>query len=139
MLKQAGKGTDKVLCDNQDATELSHGNDAFDLGIISLALHEKPYDIAKKIIEEAFRIIKPGGYLIVVDYVFDERTNKIFRIPVHIAERLAGKEHYRHFRQYIGFGGMDRLMNHREFEKEFRFHRGATMLRLYRITKDQYA
>ncbi len=139
MLRQAEKGPDKIECDNQDATELSHTNDSFDLGIISLALHEKPFDIARKIVQEAHRVIKPAGYLILIDYAFDEKTNKFFKIPVHIAERLAGKDHYKHFRQYLGFGGMDRLMNHREFEKEFRFHRGATILRLYRINKDRYA
>lgn len=139
MLNQATKGKNKVQCNNQDATELSYSNDMFDMGIISLALHEKQYEVASKIIEEAYRVIKSGGYLVLVDYVFDNQTQPLVKIPIHVVERFAGKDHYKHFREYIRYGGMDKLMKSIEFEKEYRFHQGATMLRLYRIEKDQYA
>ena len=139
MLKQVNKGNEKIHCDKQDATELTHSNDVFDLAIISLALHEKPYHIAGKILEEAYRVVKPGGHLLLIDYVFDEKTHPLIKIPVHIAERLAGKDHYKHFREYLQFGGMDKLMDYREFEKENRFHKGASLLRLYSVNKDQYA
>jgi len=139
MLNQAGKGKEKVTCKNQDATRLSYSNDQFDVGIISLALHEKPIETATKILDEAFRVIKPGGYLMLVDYVFDEKTHPWIKIPVHVVERFAGKDHYKYFREYLRYGGMDKLTDSREFEKEYRFHKGATMMRLYRIGKEQYA
>jgi demethylmenaquinone methyltransferase/2-methoxy-6-polyprenyl-1,4-benzoquinol methylase len=139
MLKQAGKGKLKIQCGNEDATDMSFDSDSFDMGIISLALHEKPYELAQQILNESQRVIRPGGHLIVVDYVFDQHTSPFIRLPVHIAEKIAGRDHYKHFREYLEYGGMDKLMNYRRFDEEYRFHRGATMLRIYRIGKDQYA
>jgi hypothetical protein len=54
-------------------------------------------------------------------------------MAIHAVEKLAGKEHYRHFKRYIQFGGMDHLMEGCSFTKEFRFHQKATGIRIYAL------
>lgn len=74
MLKQTQKGHTIVQCRLEDASQMAFNDNEFELGIISFALHEKPGEIARKIVQEAFRVIKPGGYLLVVDYMLDRNV-----------------------------------------------------------------
>lgn len=136
MLQQVEKGGEQVKCDKQDATELRFNDDSFDMGIISFALHEKPLDVAGKILDEARRVIQPGGHLIVVDYTFENGAKLHVKLAIRIVERFAGREHYRFFKNYIKYGGMDQLIRGCNLVKEFRFHAGATSMRLYQV--DQY-
>lgn len=132
MLNQAGKGDTAVNCSAGDASAMPFNGDQFDLGIISFALHEKPKEIARTIIEEAKRVIKPGGSLMIVDYALDNTVHPLIRMMVNIIERMAGKEHFRFFRKYVGYGGMDRLLDKSAITEEHYFHFGATRLRVYR-------
>ncbi|MBS3775537.1 MAG: methyltransferase domain-containing protein [Bacteroidales bacterium] len=136
MLQQVEKGGEPIKCDKQDATELAFRDNHFDMGIISFALHEKPADIARKIVDEARRVIQPGGYLIVVDYTFENDAKPYVKFAVRIVERLAGKEHHRHFKNYIQNGGMDEFLKGFRPIKEYRFHGGATGVRVYQ--ENQY-
>lgn len=133
MLQQTKKGGEKVKCDEQDATELKFQDNTFGLGIISFALHEKPYEVARKIIDEARRVVQPEGYLIVVDYTFENKSRFPIKPAIRTVERFAGKDHHRHFKQYISYGGMDSLLKNFNLEKEYRFHGGATSLRVYQM------
>lgn len=132
MLSQAGKGANSVNCSAGDASAMPFDKGSFDLGIISFALHEKPKKIAHAIVEEAERVIKPGGYLVVVDYAIDTTVNSFIKIMVSTIERMAGKEHFRFFRKYVGYGGMDALLDKKAIIREHRFHYGATRVRIYR-------
>lgn len=133
MLQQTEKGKEKVKCDEQDATELKFQENSFDLGIISFALHEKPYEVARKIIDEARRVIQPDGHLIVVDYTFENKPRFPVKTAIRIVEKFAGKDHHRHFKHYISYGGMNKLLKNFNLEKEYRFHGGATSLRVYQV------
>lgn len=140
MLRQASKGGQTVNCEQQDAASLQFQDNSFDMGIISYALHEKPFEIARKIISEAERIIKPDGYLLVVDYSVPGKINFPAKIVVHIVERFAGKSHYRNFKNYLAIGGMDIFLRKYPLKEEYIFHNGATSIRLYQINKfDVYA
>lgn len=135
MLKQVDKGGAVISCDKQDATAMEFDAGSFDLGIISLALHEKSRSDAGKIMQEARRIIRTGGHLMVVDYVFDSRTSLLGRAMVTTAEFFAGRQHYKNFRKYLRYGGLHTLENGLAVKAEYPFHRGATRLRLYAIEK----
>jgi len=140
MLGQAQKGTEKVACDYQDASSMSFEDDFFDVGIISFALHEKPPAIARQIISEAERIIHTGGHLIIADYMFDHQVHLPAKTAIHVVERIAGRDHYRHFREYLKYGGIDHLMGDYTLEQEYRFHGNATGIRVYRLDRyGQYA
>lgn len=140
MINQARKGKNNVSCAEQDATSMYFNDNTFDLGIISFALHEKPEHVAREIISEASRIIHPRGHLIIVDYLFKGQVSLPARITIHLVERLAGKQHYRHFKRYLKYGGMDHLMKAYTRKEEYRFHANATGIRLYAMDKyGQYA
>lgn len=135
MLQQVRKEGEKMICDEQDATEMQFPDNTFDMGLISFALHEKPFDTARKILTEAQRVIRTGGHLMIIDYMFDSSVNGFTKKAIHLVERFAGKEHYRYFKAYSQYGGMDRLMESFILKHESRFHGGATGMRVYQINK----
>lgn len=140
MLGQARKGKNKVPCDEQDASQMHYEDNTFELGIISFALHEKPEQAARKIISEAKRVIHPSGHLILVDYLFRGHVRVPARMTIHAVERMAGKDHYRYFKQYLSYGGMDHFMDASSLKNEYRFHSNATGIRVYAMNKyGQYA
>lgn len=51
-----------------DATQLPYADNAFDVATISFAIHDVPPEIAVAMLQEALRVIKPGGWIQIVDY-----------------------------------------------------------------------
>jgi demethylmenaquinone methyltransferase/2-methoxy-6-polyprenyl-1,4-benzoquinol methylase len=140
MLNQAEKGSSRVSCDQMDASAMNFRDNRFDLGIISFALHEKPFAVARQIVNEATRVVHNEGHLLVVDYMFDARARLSARSAIHVVERLAGKNHYKYFRQYLKNGGPDHLLPDYPVKEEYRFHGQATGIRVYTLEKyGQYA
>ena len=133
MINQGEKGKVNVSCKQQDATHLLFDDNSFDVGIISYALHEKEELTAQKIIQQARRVIKPNGLLIIVDFNQQEQVSWLVKAGVHFVERFAGKNHYKNFRAYQRYGGLDYLMNHQLPEKDIHYHGGITLLRSYRM------
>ncbi len=122
-----------VECHLGDATKTSFNDGEFDLSMVSFALHEKPFDLARKIVEEARRITRPGGYFFVVDYVYDEKTRPRGKFATWFIEFLVGGEHYRNFKQYHKLGGLPELTRELRPVKDIRFVSGAVALQIFRI------
>lgn len=59
-----------------DATATDFDNESFDVVLISLVLHEISNDLATKIIEEAKRVVKAEGKIIVIEW---EKPSSFFR------------------------------------------------------------
>ena len=127
MLEVANRGKYGLNCQQQDATNLTFKDNTFDIGIISLALHEKPLEVQNSVLNEAKRVIKKDGYLIVVDYMFDKHSFVLGELKIFIVEGLVGGEHFRNFRKFIKNGGLESIIKDK-FEKleEYRFHFGGT-------------
>ena len=85
-------------------------NKAFDIVIVSFALHEKDREMQKALIKEVYRIMKTNGLMLVVDYVFDNKAAKYSKSLINIIERMAGSEHYRYFKNYIKNNGLPGLI-----------------------------
>lgn len=51
-----------------DATQIPFDDNEFDTGCISLALHDRPEHIREKALQEMFRVTRPGGILVILDY-----------------------------------------------------------------------
>ena len=111
MLAQARKKHPAATFIDGDAASLFFDDDSFDAAVVSFALHEKPESTALAILAEARRVVRTGGTILAADY----------RIPspmqahwvgalVHGVERLAGREHYGHFRRYMEKGGTDAFL-----------------------------
>ena len=133
MLKQAEKSPIKGKCKNQDAAALKFEAETFDAGIIGFALHEKSIETAHEILKETKRVLKPNGLLIILDYNQENEVPWHIREIVRIIERFAGKEHYKNYKQYQKVGGLDMLMNKNKPLNVFKFHRGITLLKVYKV------
>jgi ubiquinone/menaquinone biosynthesis C-methylase UbiE len=117
MLRVAKKGNHQFSIYERDATKTEFESDSFDLVILSFAIHEKERHIHEQMVAEAHRILKKGGILLVVDYIFDKSTLLIAKWGVTIIERLAGKEHYDNFRSYLKNGGLLSILSDEKWEQ----------------------
>ena len=133
MLEIAKRSDSTIKIYNEDATKTNFDNAWFDVVIISFAIHEKDRNTQQALINEAYRIIKKDGLMLVVDYVFDNKTTKFSRILISIIERIAGGEHYRNFKNYIQNKGLSSLIKKDKFKliKCNRMSSGAVTISIY--------
>ena len=133
MLNISQKGKWKQPCLLEDAAGMPFDEQSFDMGIITLALHEKEPKVAKKIVKEIHRILEPGGRLIVVDYLLDDTCPKIIRSMTYVIERITGKEHYRNFKAYMQSGGLNALHDENDFaiKKTLSYGRNAFTMQIW--------
>ena len=89
----------------------------------------------RAIIEEMVRVVKPGGHVVLSDFVFDEATSGLSRTIVTAIERFAGGEHYRNFRDYTERGGIPSLTGNFPLEplESTRVGMGSVVISLYRL------
>jgi len=134
MLEIAKRSDSSIKIYNEDATKTNFNNARFDVVIISFAIHEKDRNTQQALINEAHRIIKKDGFMLVVDYVFDNKTTKYGRILISMIERIAGSEHYRNFKNYIQNKGLLSLIKKDKFKltKCNRMSSGAVTISIYR-------
>ena len=70
-----------------DAGEMSFENESFDKVLLSLVLHEMEEEIAASIINEAIRVLKPNGEILITEW---ERSRSFFRkvvfSPIEVLE-----------------------------------------------------
>jgi len=116
MLKVAQKGGHPIEIYNTDATKTNFDDAIFDIVLISFAIHEKDRKTQGKLLEEAHRLIKEDGIILIVDYTFDEKTTKFGRMGIDLIERIAGGEHYQNFKGYIENNGLESLVNTDKFD-----------------------
>lgn len=94
-----------------DASSLPGEKGSYDAVTISFALHEKPRAVALAIVEEGRRLVRKGGLLVVADYRVPEKKTSIFSpcigLGIRCVEYMAGKDHNRHFREYMKRGGSE--------------------------------
>jgi ubiquinone/menaquinone biosynthesis C-methylase UbiE len=121
-------------CYEQDARNMAFPNDSFDLAMIQLALHEKSFDDQKEIIAEAYRIIKNNGHLLIVDYEINEKTKSSSRYVINAIEFLAGKEHFKNFKEYHKNECTNKLISNNQFllEKKVLIAGKSMALQIYR-------
>lgn len=82
MVKQAKKQlhTSRLHFSVQDATKLPYGPESFDAVVISNALHIMPQP--EKALSEAWRVLKPGGFLFTPTFVWGNGRWARFRLWV---------------------------------------------------------
>jgi len=133
MLEIAQRGGSSIKIYKEDATKTNFDNASFDVVMISFAIHEKDRNTQRALMNEAYRIIKEDGFLLVVDYVFDNETTKFGQILVRLIERIAGGEHHRNFKNYIQNKGLSSLIKKDKFKlvKCNRMSSGAVTISIY--------
>ncbi len=69
-----------------DATKIPYATNAFDASTISWGLHDMPYEIRLLVLKEMIRVTKPGGIILVMDYL--EPNRGLIPSIAHSLERL---------------------------------------------------
>jgi demethylmenaquinone methyltransferase/2-methoxy-6-polyprenyl-1,4-benzoquinol methylase len=115
MIKRSRSGENAVNCLKGDATALPFGEDSFSMVMITLALHENTVETATKILGEMFRVVKPEGCVILIDYEITPKTRSDARFITRSVEWMVGGEHYRNFKRYLENGGLKGLLKNFDF------------------------
>jgi ubiquinone/menaquinone biosynthesis C-methylase UbiE len=108
--KKLGSGADIRL---GDASHMLFPDASFDLVTSMLTLHEMPGEIRSLVMEEMWRVLKPSGRLLLIDFhpgPIRFPKGWLMKCLILIFEMAAGREHYNHYRNFIKNGGLPRLM-----------------------------
>ena len=102
-----------------DAQKLPFESNSFDFASVCLGLHEMGPESRDNVISEMKRVVKKNGYLILVDFK-SPLPKTILSFFLRIIERLAGKDNFKYFENYLARGGLPELLkkNNLEIEKE---------------------
>lgn len=90
-----------------DAENIPFKGTSFKGIIISFASHDKSSQVRDDIINEAKRLLKPEGRIVLVDFENPwSRRSRIGSVLVYLIERSGGGEHFRNNRQFLREGGL---------------------------------
>jgi ubiquinone/menaquinone biosynthesis C-methylase UbiE len=81
-------GHENVHVHHQDSTNLDFEEGQFDNVIVFFLLHEQPEAVRSKTVEEAMRVVKPGGKVVFVDYHQPHWSNPFRYIMIPILKIL---------------------------------------------------
>ena len=90
------------------AYALPFADGSFDACLLSLALHEHKEEERKIMLDEALRVLRPDGHLVIADYMRPPHT--VFHIPwrvIRFIEGVAGPEHRVGFRDFMRRNGIE--------------------------------
>jgi len=71
-----------------DSSALDIPSATYDQVLLFFLLHEQPEDVRRRTLSEAFRVVKPGGTVVIVDYHRPKRTNPLYLPMVAILKTL---------------------------------------------------
>ena len=115
MLRQCRRSNPAADCLLQDGTAMAFQPATFDLVMISFALHECGWPAAVDMLDEVYRVLKPGGQLLIVDYADLKQVRGHVRLAISAIEFLAGRDHFSNFRNYHRKGGLQALIDPHRF------------------------
>ena len=92
-----------------DATRLPYPDGVFDVAIAMLTLHEMPNTKRPHVLSEMRRALNADGQLLLIDLLpgplrFPRGYG--IRFFIRMIERVAGREHYRNYRDFMARGGL---------------------------------
>lgn len=81
---------------NRPQVQLRQGNSAaltmadasYDQALLFFLLHEQPAEVRRRTLEEAFRLVKPGGQIVIVDYARPNWWNPLRYLLLPILGRI---------------------------------------------------
>ncbi len=112
MLNQAdrSRGVSYIL---GDAASIPCRKQSFDAVILTLALHEKSVGQRQEILRQGWDCLRPEGHLILADFCRPQSTVSGWitsRIMLPIIERLAGRQHFAHYRSWMESGALESVI-----------------------------
>jgi ubiquinone/menaquinone biosynthesis C-methylase UbiE len=116
--KKLANDADLRLC---DACNTPFPKDKFDLILSSTVLHEMSQQVRINVLEEAKRILKSDGRILLIDFHTGPiRKFKGFfsKTIITISEIAAGREHYKNYRHFMKNGGLPSLIESQDLKIE---------------------
>lgn len=95
-----------------DVTRTPLAEASFDLVTVTMVLHEMPPEVRSAAVDEARRLIRPGGQLLAIDYhrgPLGFPRGWLLRGLTTVIERAAGREHWRGYRHFLAAGALPAL------------------------------
>ena len=112
-------GLENVSFQMADSTNLPFKDDFFNYASISLALHEQERTTRDRTISEMKRVVKKGGVLVFIDFPIPLPGN-LYAYLIKTIEFLAGRQHYKYFRDYVDQGGLDEILKKNQLVEDKR-------------------
>jgi ubiquinone/menaquinone biosynthesis C-methylase UbiE len=66
-----------VRLNRMDSSALAFADASFDRALLFFLLHEQPRDVRAATLAEAWRVVRPGGRIVIVDYALPHRFNPL--------------------------------------------------------------
>jgi ubiquinone/menaquinone biosynthesis C-methylase UbiE len=92
-----------------DATNMGFSDGEFDISTIAVALHELEPSIRSQIVGEMARVTRDDGTIVICDFAVhngDSISSYVWGAFQKTAERIAGGEHHRNYKDFMNRGGV---------------------------------
>ncbi len=109
------KSETKFFIDNLVDTKFEENT--FDTIIAKMVIHEIPLEKQKQAIENAYRILKPNGKLIIWDMALDNDTQLFIQEVIRMKDKLAGFKTLEKNRYFLRFDEIKTLLSSAGFKK----------------------
>lgn len=103
----------KFFIDNLIDTKFKENT--FDTVIAKMVIHEIPFKKQQQAIENAYRILKPKGKLIIWDMALDDKTQMIIQDIIRMKDKLAGFKTLEKNRYFLRFDEIKNLLSNAGF------------------------
>ena len=97
-----------------DGGRMPYPDNCVDLVCGWLTLHEMPPAQRPAVLGEMVRVTKDSGRILLVDYLAGPLrpfSGWLFRLPILFFEIAAGRDHFRHYRDFLGRSGLQALVS----------------------------
>ncbi len=97
-----------------DASNMPYSDKEFDLIIMSTVLHEMPCAVRSDVINESKRTLKEDGRILLIDFhpgPIRPFKGWIFKSIITLAEVIAGREHFKNYRDFMANKGLPGLIS----------------------------
>jgi ubiquinone/menaquinone biosynthesis C-methylase UbiE len=121
-----------------DASKTSYPDDNFDIVIFSTVLHEMSAEVRINVLNEAKRIVKNEGRILLIDFhpgPIKGIKGWISKFIISLAELGAGRIHHQNYRHFIKNGGLLKLIDDCGIEVEQEKIVGGGTFAIYIVKK----
>lgn len=125
-------GLSHAFFQRANAMVLPFRDASFDHASISMGLHEKEGPTRDRIVSEMRRVVKKGGALAIVDYSVPYPADAYGR-AARLLEQIAGRDHFRCFREFIRDGGLDSLISRHGLQEDKREIAGRMPISILKV------
>jgi len=97
-----------------DATEMPYENDKFDFVMTMLSLHEMRPETRSAVLSEIERVLKDEGRILLIDFhpgPYQPLQGWISKMIIFFSELVAGRDHFKNYRQFIRTKGLSTLIS----------------------------